>query len=202
MDDAVPPIDCPRVTARLHARYKSGRRAPARPYEMPNGNAMTASGIPAPANMDASSNKHGNALMNPLVTRLYWQFSALLLACHLVGWHHGLPLVIALNVVQALHVGWVRRGWRALDAQVRLAFLGLLIVGLIPPAGIVHAAQLIGVTAILVADYCLLARLLSLLPWNRQEPLGWALVRRALFTPPAPGAVVLRSPERSVQRAR
>lgn len=131
--------------------------------------------------------------MNPLVTRLYWQLSALLLACHLVGWRLGLPLVIALNVVQALHFAWVRAGWRALDAQVRLAFLGLMIVGLVPALSIVHAVQFIGVTIRLVADYCVLARLLSLLPWNRQEPLGWALVRRVLFTPPAPGAAVLHS---------
>jgi hypothetical protein len=152
--------------------------------------------------MDASATNRRISPMSSLVTRLYWQTSALLLACHLVGWRHGLPLVIAFNAAQALHFAWVRRGWRALDAQVRLAFLVLLIVGLVPALDIVHVALFIGVIAILVADYCLLARLLSLLPWNRQEPLGWGLVRRLLFTPPAPGAVVLRSPERSTQGAR
>ena len=34
------------------------------------------------------------------------------------------------------------------------------------------------------ADYCLLARLTSLLPWNRGERLTWSLVITTLFSGP------------------
>ena len=55
-----------------------------------------------------------------------------------------------------------------------------------------HLIQFVGVNALLVADYCLLARLLTLLPWNRPLPLDWALVRDVLLMPPAPGPIAAR----------
>lgn len=123
--------------------------------------------------------------MNPIVARLYWQLMALLLACRLVGWRPALAMALALGVVQALHYAWVRRGWRARDVQVRLDFLALLACGLPAATAWLHALQLGGVLLLLVADYCVLARLLDLAAWNRDQPLSAALIRRALLTPPA-----------------
>ena len=42
----------------------------------------------------------------------------------------------------------------------------------------------VGLIGNLFFDYCLLARLLSLLPWNRHESFSLGLVQRALLTPP------------------
>lgn len=123
--------------------------------------------------------------MNPIVARLYWQLLALLLACRLVGWGPAVALLVALGTAQALHCAWRRRDWRARDVQVRLVFLALLLAGLVPGWRWMHALQLGGVALLLVADYCLLARLLDLAPWNRSEPLSAALLRRALLTPPS-----------------
>lgn len=131
--------------------------------------------------------------MNPTVKRLYWQLTALLLMAHFTGWAHGLPAAIALNGLQAAHFAFVRCGhWRALDLQVRVVYLALLGAGTLPGLGWLHLVQFVGVNAMVVVDYCLLARLLTLLPWNRPQPLSWAFACRVLLLPPAPGPITAR----------
>ncbi len=71
-------------------------------------------------------------------------------------------------------------------AQVRLAFALILVVadaaGLLWLCWVVFAG-----TAVRVAfGYCLLGRMLSLLPWNRSEAMSLDLVRRTFLTPPSP----------------
>jgi hypothetical protein len=127
--------------------------------------------------------------MKPTLKRLYWQLTALLLAAHFAGWAPGVPLAIALTAWQVVHFGWVRGTPRTLDVQVRVAYTGLLMLGLVEPLWPIHVVQFVGVNALLVFDYCLLARVLVLMPWNRGEPLTTRLVRDALFTAPAPLAI-------------
>jgi hypothetical protein len=129
------------------------------------------------------------------VKRLYWQLTALLLAASFAGWAPGLPLVLLLNLGQALHFIARRRSLRAFDVQVRLAYLAVLILGSIGRLSPILVIQFIGVNALLVADYCPLARMLVLLPWNRRVPLTAALLRWLVLSPPAPGAVAGRVPE-------
>jgi hypothetical protein len=127
--------------------------------------------------------------MDPRIKRLYWQVTALLLAAHFAGWAGGLPLAIALTAGQVLHFGAYRRTLQALDVQVRIGYAGLLMLGSVGPLWPIHLVQFVGVNALLVAEYCLLARLLVLMPWNRGVPLSGHLVHQALCTPPAPGAI-------------
>jgi hypothetical protein len=127
--------------------------------------------------------------MNPRLKRLYWQLTALLLAAHFAGWTHGLSAAIALTAWQAVHFVAVRRRLGTLDVQVRIGYLGLLLLGSVGPLWPIHVVQFVGVNALLVVDYCPLARLLVLAPWNRIEPLTGELVRKALLTPPAPQAI-------------
>jgi hypothetical protein len=132
--------------------------------------------------------------MDARIRRLYWQLTALGLACHFAGWPAALPLVLALNAAQGVHVLALRRGLRPLDVQVRLGYLALLLLGMVGPLWPIHVVQFVGVNALLVADYCPLARLLVLLPWNRQQPLTPALLRWLALAPPAPGPIVDRLP--------
>lgn len=127
--------------------------------------------------------------MDPRIKRLYWQLTALLLATHFVGWPAALPLALGLTAIQVLHFASVRRTARALDVQVRIGYLCLLMLGSFEYLWPIHLVQFVGVNAMLVADYCPLARLLVLLPWNRGVPLSAALVRQALCTPPLPGGI-------------
>ena len=128
--------------------------------------------------------------MNPIGKRLYVQLTALLLAAHFLGRPEAMPLAVALNAVQCVHAVAVRRGLAHLEAQVRIAFLGLLLLGLLPGASPLHAVQFAGVNAMLVAGYCPLARLLVLMPWNAGAAPSLGLVRRVLLAPPSDAPIV------------
>jgi hypothetical protein len=130
--------------------------------------------------------------MNQRIRRLYWQLTALSLAAYLSGWAPGIHAAIALTVVQTIHFAWRSGSARTFEVQVRIGYLGLLLVGLLPPLWPVHAVQLVGVNALLVADYCPLARLLALAPWNRAAPLTADLVRWIVLAPPQPGSILDR----------
>lgn len=134
--------------------------------------------------------------MDPRAQRLYWQSIVLLLAAHLGGGAPALRLAIAVALLQALHFARRLGGLRPFPVQVRVVYLGLLLAGSWPPLALLHPLQLVGTAALLVADYCPLARLLALAPWNRRVPLSAALLRFVLLSPPAPGAIVDRIPTR------
>ena len=92
---------------------------------------------------------------------------------------------LALTALQAVHFRLKTGDWRALPVQVRLAFLAVLAVGSWGPVACIHWMQLGGTVVRVVLDYCVLARTLSLMPWNRSAPLDAALLRSAYLTPPS-----------------
>jgi hypothetical protein len=115
----------------------------------------------------------------------YWLATALPLAGWLVaGAPEGLAGAVGVTAVQTAHFALCARDPTAFRVQVRVVYLLLLFAGMADPLRFVHGLQLAGTTAMLAFDYCPLARLMSLLPWNRSEPLTVELVRRTALTPP------------------
>jgi hypothetical protein len=119
----------------------------------------------------------------------YWLLTEVALGASLAGWKAGLTVAIALTTVQGIHLGLRARSMVALPVQVRAAFLGLLLLGSWPPLHALHWMQLAGTAVVLVFDYCVLARLLSLLPWNRRVPLTRARLRATFLSPPVRGSI-------------
>jgi hypothetical protein len=119
----------------------------------------------------------------------YWVGTAVLLAAALAGIPGALPAVLVLCGIQVLHFRVSEGSFRAFPVQVRLGYLALLLAGLWEPLRFLHWIQLAGTTAFVVTGYCLLARVLSLLPWNRSEPLSPAMVRETFLAPPVRGNV-------------
>jgi hypothetical protein len=115
----------------------------------------------------------------------YWLVTVLLLALEEAGWKPALYLAMAFCVVQGVHFAQRESNVAALTVQVRIAYLGLLLAGLWEPLHAIHWILLIGTSARVLVDYCFLARSLSLLPWNRLEPLSWGLLYRTFFLVPA-----------------
>lgn len=128
--------------------------------------------------------------MDPRIKKLYWQITALLLAAHFAGWGGGLPLAMGLTLLQVVHFGWYRRDLLAFEVQVRMGYLGLLLAGTLPGCWPLHVIQFVGVNLFVVAEYCPLARLLALAPWNRGQPLTLALLRRVFLSPPVHGSIL------------
>jgi hypothetical protein len=128
----------------------------------------------------------------------YWLATALLLAAYLlVGRDAAIFAAIALTVVQLVHFAAREGDLAAFPLQVRAAYLALLAAGLYPPLFFIHWIQLFGTWAMVLVGYCPLARMLSLLPWNRRQPLSAALVRRTFLSPPVRGSITeaMNSPQ-------
>ena len=120
----------------------------------------------------------------------YWLATAYLLAASLAGWDAGLRLTMAFVAVQVVHYLARAGSLRAFPVQTRVAFLALLAAGACPPLGFIHWLQLAGTCATVGLDYCTLARIVSLMPWNRTRPLTLRLVWRTFASPPVPGSVL------------
>ena len=111
----------------------------------------------------------------------FWLAVDVLLATSLLADRRMFAAVLAVAAIQI--PVFASRG-TSFPVQVRITYLSLLVVGLWRPLGFIHWIQLAGTTAMILVGYCLLARCLSLLPFNRTEPLTAALVARTFFTPP------------------
>lgn len=113
----------------------------------------------------------------------YWLTTVGFLAIGLfTGRVEGIVMAIALCAVQIVHVSWLTRDWTAFPVQVRFAYFMMLLAGLWSPLHWIHWIQLVGTSARVLIGYCLLARTLSLAPWNRWQPLTTALLKRTFLT--------------------
>lgn len=119
----------------------------------------------------------------------YWLATAILLAFAVDGNEWARQAAIALSIVQLLQFGWIHRQLSAFPVQVRSAYLGLLLLSYLPGGIAILWLQLLGTTAMVTANYCLLARVLSLMPWNRDTPVTPATIIHTIFSAPVTGSV-------------
>ncbi len=92
----------------------------------------------------------------------YWALTTILLVGVLAGYSLCIQAVIALNIVQVVHFIIREKSISAFPVQVRIVYLGLLIVAQAPYMVWIFWWQLIGTSAMIPFGYCFLARLLSL----------------------------------------
>lgn len=112
----------------------------------------------------------------------YWLLTMIPLGAGLTGWTEGFYLAMALCAVQTGHVIRLTRNLTAFPVQVRVAYLAMLIAGLWQPLQWIHWIQLAGTAARVLVGYCLLARTLSLAPWNRRQALTLTLIKRTFLS--------------------
>jgi len=96
-----------------------------------------------------------------------------------------LYVAIAIASIQIAHFARRTSSLTHLAVQVRLVFCTMMVVGLWSPLFFIHWIQVIGISAVLLFNFCLLERILSLLPWNRSERFTWAFARSTFLTPPS-----------------
>jgi hypothetical protein len=71
-----------------------------------------------------------------------------------------------------------------------VAYTGMLLLALCGPMNWLFWVPAIGTPLQVMFGYCALARCLSLLPWNRREPLSWRLVWHTFSAPPVKGNIL------------
>ncbi len=104
-------------------------------------------------------------------------------------WYVAVVWFSMLNALLRLYLEHFRV--MAFPVQVRLAYVVWVAIGTyVPPMGWLMGITTLGLASNLFWGYCPLARMLSLLPFNRDEPLSWNLVGRTFFSPPVQGRFV------------
>ena len=82
----------------------------------------------------------------------------------------------------------------AFPAQVRIAYCIWVVVGTYAPYMVILMyITTIGLATNLFANYCPLARMMYLFPWNREETFSLNLVARVFLSPPVAGKFRPRS---------
>ncbi|MBT5309150.1 MAG: hypothetical protein HOL37_07440 [Rhodospirillaceae bacterium] len=120
----------------------------------------------------------------------FWLATVGFLTLGLSGHAQGFYLAIALCVFQVGFFLNREKSLMAFPVQVRIGYLALLVVALMPYMGFIYWIQFAGTWAAVLVGYCPLARILMLMPWNRLRPLTLAAVRKIFFSAPVKGSVL------------
>lgn len=132
----------------------------------------------------------------------YWFVIASLLTAGLLGQEGAFYVAIGVAAVQCVHFAVRERSVASFPVQVRVGYLALLLVASVPALRPIAWVPVVGTWCRLTWGYCLMARLVALLPWNRSEPLSWAFVRRMLLSRPVRGNVLQGLADRAPRAAR
>lgn len=132
---------------------------------------------------------------------LYWFVTDVFLGAGLLFQPDFLYIAMLAVLIHSIHFLIWSPHIVSFPMQVRIGYLALLLVGQLPYCRWINWIQLVGTTALLTLDYCPLARMLSLMPWNRTQPLSWNYFRRAIFSMPVAGSIIQHlSPELVAKR--
>jgi hypothetical protein len=118
----------------------------------------------------------------------YWLATVCFLTAGVAGWPTGFNLAIGLTVIQLVHFAIRERSMTALPVQVRYLYLLLLLLALPEPLQWIYWIPTIGTWVRVLCGYCMMARTLSLLPWNCKETFSLGLLRRTFLSAPVRGS--------------
>jgi len=119
----------------------------------------------------------------------YWLVTAGLLNLGVAGYPVGFALAIGLTIFQFLHYAIQAGSFSSFPAQVRVGYLILLLIALPEPMNWLYWLPTAGTWAQVLFGYCGMARFVSLMPWNRREPLSSALIKKTFISRPVRGSV-------------
>jgi len=120
----------------------------------------------------------------------YWAATTILLIGVVAGSAECLQAVIALNAFQVIHFMLREKSLTAFPIQVRITYFGLLFVAQAPFMFWIFWWQLIGTSAMVLFEYCFLARCISLLPWNNKTPYSLEMIKRTFLSSPVKGNIL------------
>ena len=129
-----------------------------------------------------------------------WTITALCLAAGLSGHPDGFRAAIIVSVVHTGVYFLLEASAFGFPVQVPLAYTVLLIACQVPFLSWLYWVPAIGTFAFVLFGYCLMARILSLLPGNRTEPMSLDLIWRTFLTPPMRGNTLPGFPANRLSR--
>lgn len=125
----------------------------------------------------------------------FWLVTVVFLSLGVSGRTSGFYAATVLAVFQVIYFAIKEGQFSAFPVQVRIAFIVVMIVPLWEPLRFLYWIPVIGIWVLVLTGYCFLARLLSLMPWNRKEQLSASLIKRTFLSPPVKGNILQGLPE-------
>lgn len=118
---------------------------------------------------------------------LDWQYLLVCgtgLALGLTGWNPGFVIAVIMAAVMCIHTIIVQRSLTAFRAQVHITYTLLLLAALPGSMNWLYWLPAIGTWLYLLFDYCMLARIMSLMPFNSGKRFSFHLVRTTFLIKP------------------
>jgi len=120
----------------------------------------------------------------------YWFATACVLTVGMAGYQIGFVLAIGLALLQLIHFTLREQSLTAFTVQVRFWVLVYVLAAYPEPLQAAYWLPLVGTWARAIFGYCVMARTLSLMPWNRRAPFSGALLAKTYFSRPMRGNIM------------
>jgi len=101
----------------------------------------------------------------------YWFITLIALILGLTGIAEGFYVAILVSVIQSIHFT-ISRGFAAIPTQVRFVYGIFVIIALFDPTHIFYWVLLFGTAMVVLFNRCAIARVLILMPWNKNVKLS------------------------------
>jgi hypothetical protein len=138
-----------------------------------------------------STSRENRMISHNTIRWSYWAAICALLIIGLAGRFEAFYFAAALSVAQLVHYAVRERSFTAFSVQVRLAYAAILLADILWEPLRLHLWWMAFFTLMVVFfDWCLLSRIMALMPWNRKEALSWELMRRTFFSGPVKGSII------------
>ena len=99
-------------------------------------------------------------------------------------------LALIIAAVQLVHFSFAEGGLKKFPVQIRLGYLSFLLLSMPESMQWLLWVPALGTLARVLFGYCIMARMLMLLPFNRQIALSWKFVKEAFFKAPVRGYIL------------
>ena len=119
----------------------------------------------------------------------FWVITAAFLSIGVSGSPIGFTLAISFIIFQLIYFALKLQSITAFPIQVRFWYLTLLIISLPKMLQWLFWIPTIGTWAQVIVGYCLMARCVSMFPWNREEVFSFKYFKRTIFSKPVRGSV-------------
>jgi hypothetical protein len=120
----------------------------------------------------------------------YWLATACALTAGFSGFETGFLLAVGISVIQLVHFLVRERSLTAFPVQVRFVVLLYMLAAVVDPTQILFGIAVAGTWARSIFGYCLMARTVSLFPWNLRTPFSVNLLTRTYFSRPVRGNIM------------
>jgi hypothetical protein len=103
----------------------------------------------------------------------FWPVIFVFMLSGMFGWSQGFYAVIIFSATQSVYFIIKIRSLRAFPSQVRFVYFLFTLIGMLDPTRIWYGLMTISTFMVAFFDKCLLARMLILMPWNKDVTPSW-----------------------------